>query len=89
MEVERALVEAEQGSELAALQREKEALDTLHNKIADMEAKSQHEKDKVYIPTLRLTGESSSSLGQNQKTTNDVPQGQTKGSSSMPDFHVA
>ncbi|XP_019731109.1 pleckstrin homology-like domain family B member 1 isoform X2 [Hippocampus comes] len=46
VEVERALVEAEQESELAALQQEKEALDTLHNKIADMEAKSQHEKDK-------------------------------------------
>ncbi|XP_077410792.1 pleckstrin homology-like domain family B member 1 isoform X2 [Vanacampus margaritifer] len=46
VEVERALVEAEQESESAALQQEKEALDTLHNKIADMETKSQHEKDK-------------------------------------------
>ncbi|XP_051909948.1 pleckstrin homology-like domain family B member 1 isoform X2 [Hippocampus zosterae] len=46
VEVERALVEAERESELAALQREKEALDTLGNKITDMEAKSQHEKDK-------------------------------------------
>ncbi|XP_061121643.1 pleckstrin homology-like domain family B member 1 isoform X2 [Syngnathus typhle] len=46
VEVERALVEAEQESELAALQQEKETLDTLHNKIADMESKSQHEKDK-------------------------------------------
>ncbi|XP_049605622.1 pleckstrin homology-like domain family B member 2 isoform X1 [Syngnathus scovelli] len=47
VEVERALVEAEQESELAALQQEKETLDTLHNKIADMESKSQHEKDKA------------------------------------------
>ncbi|XP_077365141.1 pleckstrin homology-like domain family B member 2 isoform X5 [Festucalex cinctus] len=47
VEVERALVEAEQESELAALQQEKEALETLHNKIADMETKSQHEKNKA------------------------------------------
>ncbi|XP_061613979.1 pleckstrin homology-like domain family B member 1 isoform X2 [Phyllopteryx taeniolatus] len=46
VEVERALVEAEQESELAAVQQEKEALGALHNKIADMETKSQREKDK-------------------------------------------
>ncbi|XP_061521842.1 pleckstrin homology-like domain family B member 1 isoform X3 [Phycodurus eques] len=46
VEVERALVEAEQESELAAVQQEKEALGALHNKIADTETKSQHEKDK-------------------------------------------
>ncbi|XP_077592298.1 pleckstrin homology-like domain family B member 1 isoform X2 [Stigmatopora nigra] len=46
VEVEQALVEAEQASELAALQQEKHALDALHNKITDMETKSQHEKDK-------------------------------------------
>lgn len=48
MEVERALVEAEQESESAALQQEKYALESLHNKIADLETKSQQEKDKVF-----------------------------------------
>ncbi|KAM3860243.1 pleckstrin homology-like domain family B member 2 [Diretmus argenteus] len=47
VEVERALVEAEQESELAALQQEKEALETLHNKMADLETKSQQEKVKA------------------------------------------
>ncbi|XP_078147459.1 pleckstrin homology-like domain family B member 2 isoform X2 [Centroberyx gerrardi] len=46
VEVERALVEAEQDSELAALQQEKDALETLHNKMADLETKSQQEKEK-------------------------------------------
>ncbi|XP_035475255.2 pleckstrin homology-like domain family B member 1 isoform X2 [Scophthalmus maximus] len=46
VEVERALVEAEQESESAALQQEKYALESLHNKIADLETKSQQEKDK-------------------------------------------
>ncbi|XP_077480426.1 pleckstrin homology-like domain family B member 1 isoform X2 [Stigmatopora argus] len=46
VEVEQALVEAEQASELAAIQQEKKALDALHNKITDMETKSQHEKEK-------------------------------------------
>ncbi|KAF7665969.1 hypothetical protein LDENG_00125170 [Lucifuga dentata] len=46
VEVERALVEAEQESELAALQQEKDALETLNNKMADLETKSQQEKDK-------------------------------------------
>lgn len=48
VEVERALVEAEQESEVVALQQEKDALEALHNKMADLEAKSQQEKDKVF-----------------------------------------
>ena len=40
VEVERALVEAEQESEVAAVQQEKEALEALHNKMAHMETKS-------------------------------------------------
>lgn len=48
VEVERALVEAEQESELAALQQEKDALESLHNKMADLETKSQREKEKVF-----------------------------------------
>ncbi|XP_054478836.1 pleckstrin homology-like domain family B member 2 isoform X3 [Anoplopoma fimbria] len=47
VELERALVEAEQESEVAALQQEKEALESLHNKIADLETKSQQEKEKA------------------------------------------
>ncbi|CAN9506135.1 unnamed protein product [Ophioblennius macclurei] len=46
VEVERALVEAEQESEVAALQQEKDALEALHNKMADLETKSQQDKDK-------------------------------------------
>ncbi|XP_034021804.1 pleckstrin homology-like domain family B member 1 isoform X2 [Thalassophryne amazonica] len=46
VEVERALVEAEQESEVAALQQEKDALETLHNRMADLETKSQQEKEK-------------------------------------------
>ncbi|KAM6908769.1 pleckstrin homology-like domain family B member 2 isoform 2-T3 [Lycodopsis pacificus] len=46
VELERALVEAEQESEVAALQQEKEALEALHNKMADLETKSQREKEK-------------------------------------------
>ncbi|KAM7390654.1 hypothetical protein PAMA_008711 [Pampus argenteus] len=46
VEVERALVDAEQESEVAALQQEKDALEALHNKIAELETKSQQEKEK-------------------------------------------
>uniref|UniRef100_UPI0037E85346 pleckstrin homology-like domain family B member 1 isoform X2 n=1 Tax=Semicossyphus pulcher TaxID=241346 RepID=UPI0037E85346 len=46
VEVERALVEAEMESEAAALQQEKDALEILHNKMADLETKSQQEKEK-------------------------------------------
>lgn len=48
VEVERALVEAEQESEVAALQQEKEALEALHNKMAELENQSQQEKEKVF-----------------------------------------
>ncbi|KAK2859338.1 hypothetical protein Q5P01_003958 [Channa striata] len=47
VEVEQALVEAEQESEVAALQQEKDALEALHSKMADLETKSQHEKEKA------------------------------------------
>ncbi|XP_059182822.1 pleckstrin homology-like domain family B member 2 isoform X2 [Centropristis striata] len=47
VELERALVEAEQESEVAALQQEKDALEALHNKMADLETKSQQEKEKA------------------------------------------
>ncbi|XP_037613242.1 pleckstrin homology-like domain family B member 2 isoform X5 [Sebastes umbrosus] len=47
VELERALVEAEQESEVAALQQEKDALEALHNKIADLETKSKQEKEKA------------------------------------------
>lgn len=48
MEVERALVEAEMESEVAGLQQEKDALEALHNKMADLETQSQQEKEKVF-----------------------------------------
>lgn len=48
VEVERALVDAEQESEVAALQQEKEALESLHSKIAELETKSKQEKEKVF-----------------------------------------
>lgn len=48
VEVEQALVEAEMESEVAALQQEKDALEGLHNKMAELETKSQQEKEKVF-----------------------------------------
>lgn len=53
VEVERALVEAEQESEVAALQLEKDALEALHNKMSDLETKSQQEKEKVFNKTRK------------------------------------
>ncbi|XP_038581862.1 pleckstrin homology-like domain family B member 2 isoform X3 [Micropterus salmoides] len=47
VEVEQALVEAEMESEVAALQQEKDALEGLHNKMAELETKSQQEKEKA------------------------------------------
>ncbi|KAJ4925518.1 hypothetical protein JOQ06_018245 [Pogonophryne albipinna] len=47
VELERALVEAEQESEVAALQQERYALEALHNKMTDLESKSQQEKEKA------------------------------------------
>lgn len=49
VELERALVEAEQESEVAALQQEKDALEALHAKMSDLETKSQLEKEKVFL----------------------------------------
>lgn len=45
--MEQALVEAEMESEVAGLQQEKDALETLHAKMSDMETKSQQEREKV------------------------------------------
>ncbi|XP_034067892.1 pleckstrin homology-like domain family B member 2 isoform X4 [Gymnodraco acuticeps] len=47
VELERALVEAEQESEVAALQQERDALEALHNKMTDLDSKSQQEKEKA------------------------------------------
>lgn len=47
MEVEQALVEAEMDSEVAGLQQEKDALEAVHDKMTDLETKSQQEKEKV------------------------------------------
>lgn len=47
MEVECALLEGEQGSEVAQLQREKELLDQLKQKIHSSEKKSHTEKSQV------------------------------------------
>lgn len=41
-------MEAEMESEGAALQQEKNALEALHNKMGDLETKSQQEKEKVF-----------------------------------------
>ncbi|KAL7840664.1 hypothetical protein AOLI_G00259870 [Acnodon oligacanthus] len=46
MEVERALLEGEQDSEMAQVQQEKEALEKLKEKMADMEKKVQTEKSQ-------------------------------------------
>ncbi|XP_030204861.1 pleckstrin homology-like domain family B member 2 isoform X4 [Gadus morhua] len=47
VEVERALVEAEQEAELSALQREKDGLEDLHSKMDALESRAQTEKDKA------------------------------------------
>ncbi len=47
MEVERALLEGEQDSEMAQLQQEKDALEQLKEKMADIENKAQMEKSQV------------------------------------------
>lgn len=47
MEVEQALVEAEMDSEVAGLQQEKDAMEAVHDKMTDLETKSQQEKEKV------------------------------------------
>lgn len=47
VEVEQALLEAEMESEVTGLQQEKDALEALHDKMTDLETKSQQEKEKV------------------------------------------
>ncbi|XP_045066440.1 pleckstrin homology-like domain family B member 2 [Coregonus clupeaformis] len=49
VEVERALVEAEQQAELAALQQERDALETLNTKMSDMEQQAQNQKTPVCV----------------------------------------
>eukprot|EP00066_Takifugu_rubripes_P016879 XP_011606145.1 PREDICTED: pleckstrin homology-like domain family B member 1 isoform X2 [Takifugu rubripes] len=46
VEVEQALVEAEMDSEVAGLQQEKDAMEAVHDKMTDLETKSQQEKEK-------------------------------------------
>lgn len=47
VEVEQALLEAEMESEVTGLQQEKDALEAVHDKMTDLETKSQQEKEKV------------------------------------------
>ena len=47
MEVERALLEGEQESEIAQLHQDKDALEQLNDKMVDMEKKLQAEKSQV------------------------------------------
>ncbi|XP_056868473.1 pleckstrin homology-like domain family B member 2 isoform X3 [Takifugu flavidus] len=47
VEVEQALVEAEMDSEVAGLQQEKDAMEAVHDKMTDLETKSQQEKEKA------------------------------------------
>ncbi|KAK6293000.1 hypothetical protein J4Q44_G00365010 [Coregonus suidteri] len=49
VEVERALVEAEQQAELAALQQERDALETLNTKMSDMEQQAPNQKTPVCV----------------------------------------
>ncbi|XP_071026428.1 pleckstrin homology-like domain family B member 2 isoform X4 [Oncorhynchus clarkii lewisi] len=49
VEVERALVEAEQQAELAALQQERDALETLNTKMSDMEQQAQNQKTPACV----------------------------------------
>nr|XP_046148547.1 pleckstrin homology-like domain family B member 2 isoform X7 [Oncorhynchus gorbuscha] len=49
VEVERALVEAEQQAELAALQQERDALETLNTKMSDMEQQAQNQKSPACV----------------------------------------
>nr|XP_029482400.1 pleckstrin homology-like domain family B member 2 isoform X1 [Oncorhynchus nerka] len=49
VEVERALVEAEQQAELAALQQERDALETLNTKMSDTEQQAQNQKTPACV----------------------------------------
>ncbi|XP_055037296.2 pleckstrin homology-like domain family B member 2 isoform X7 [Misgurnus anguillicaudatus] len=70
LEVERALLEGEQDSEIAQLQQERDALEQLKDKMADIENKAQTEKsqDKVKLDAERVKLEHLVNLLAEQKT---------------------
>nr|XP_055037301.1 pleckstrin homology-like domain family B member 2 isoform X10 [Misgurnus anguillicaudatus] len=70
LEVERALLEGEQDSEIAQLQQERDALEQLKDKMADIENKAQTEKsqDKVKLEAERVKLEHLVNLLAEQKT---------------------
>uniref|UniRef100_A0A8B9RG71 Pleckstrin homology-like domain family B member 2 n=1 Tax=Astyanax mexicanus TaxID=7994 RepID=A0A8B9RG71_ASTMX len=74
MEVERALLEGEQDSEISQLQQEKEALEQLKDKMADMEKKVQTEKsqDKAQLDAERVKVERLAALLANQRAQLDT-----------------
>ncbi|KAL6462719.1 hypothetical protein MHYP_G00291410 [Metynnis hypsauchen] len=74
MEVERALLEGEQDSEMAQLQQEKEALEKLKEKMADMEKKVQTEKsqDKAQLDAERVKVERLAALLADQRAQLDT-----------------
>ncbi|XP_030624874.1 pleckstrin homology-like domain family B member 2 [Chanos chanos] len=74
MEVERALLEGEQDSEMAQLQQEKEALEQLNDKMAELEKKAQTEKseDKALLDAERVKVEKLAELVSEQKNQLDT-----------------
>ncbi|XP_043081994.1 pleckstrin homology-like domain family B member 2 isoform X2 [Puntigrus tetrazona] len=74
LEVERALLEGEQDSETAQLQQEKDALEQLKEKMADIENKAQTEKsqDKTKLDAERVKLERLAHLLAEQKTQLDT-----------------
>ncbi|XP_028825454.1 pleckstrin homology-like domain family B member 2 isoform X2 [Denticeps clupeoides] len=74
MEVEQALLEGEQDSEMAQLQQEKESLEQLNEKMATMEKKVQEEKtqDKAQLDTERLKVEQLAELVSEQRSQLDT-----------------
>ncbi|XP_073686575.1 pleckstrin homology-like domain family B member 2 isoform X3 [Garra rufa] len=74
LEVERALLEGEQDSETAQLQQEKDALEELKEKMADIENKAQTEKsqDKAKLDAERVKLERLAHLLAEQKTQLDT-----------------
>ncbi|KAI4898585.1 hypothetical protein NFI96_033238 [Prochilodus magdalenae] len=74
MEVERALLEGEQDSEMAQLQQEKEALEQLKTKMADLEKKVQAEKseDKAQLDAERVKVERLAALLADQRAQLDT-----------------
>ncbi|XP_065114418.1 pleckstrin homology-like domain family B member 2 isoform X7 [Paramisgurnus dabryanus] len=70
LEVERALLEGEQDSEIAQLQQERDALEQLKDKMADIENKAQTEKsqDKVKLDAERVKLDHLVNLLAEQKT---------------------